>query len=228
MTLAKLKISKVNKNESTGDFSVSQSSSDIFTCQFNPENFKIAKKNRWEPATSTGQDSAALAFNGGEPQNMTIALTFDSTDTGNPVFNQYSTLRKLSRVDANNTNRTTQLGAPSWVMVQWGSYMGFVAVITSLDEEYTFFKPDGTPLRAKVSVSLRQVAEESAVSPQNPTSRSEPRRTWVVQEGQRIDWIAYTEYGDSSAWRLIAEENHIDDPFNLRAGQVLRLPAERR
>lgn len=226
MTLAKLKISKVNKNDSTGDFSVSQSSSDIFTCQFNPENFRIGKKNVWKSATSTGQDSSALAFSGGQPQDMTIALTFDSTDTGDPVFNQYATLRKLSRVDTNTRNSTTQLGAPSWVMVQWGSYMGFVAVITALDEEYTFFKPDGTPLRAKVSVSLRQVAEDTSMSPQNPTSRSEPRRTWIVQEGQRIDWIAYTEYGDASAWRLIADENRIEDPFNLQAGQVLRIPAK--
>ena len=227
MALAKLKISKVNKNESTGDVSVSQSSADIFTCQFNPENFKIGKKNKWESADLSGQDMSGLVFKGGEPQSMTISLTFDSTDTGDAVIDKYSTLRKLSRVDSATINSTTSLGSPSWVMVQWGSYMGFVAVITGLDEEYTFFKPNGTPLRAKVSVSLRQVAEESSVSPQNPTSRSEPRRTWVVQEGQRLDWIAYMEYGDSSAWRKIANENGINDPFNLRPGMVLRLPGGR-
>lgn len=227
MTLAKLKISKVTKNDSTGDMSVSQSSSDVFTCQFNPENFKLAKKNKWVPGTTTGQDTSALVFSGGQPQSMSIVLTFDSTHTGDPVMDQYSTLRKLSRVDTSTRNRTTALGSPSWVMVQWGSYMGFVAVIEGLDEEYTFFKPDGTPLRAKVTISLRQVADETAVSAQNPTSRSEPRRTWVVQEGQRLDWIAYQEYGDTGAWRLIADENGIDDPFNLRAGQVLRLPSER-
>lgn len=224
MSLAKLKISKVEKT-GPGNYSVSQSSSDVFTCQFNPENFKISKKNNWGTSTTTGKDTSALAFSGGEPQNMTIALTFDSTDTGAPVFNLYATLRKLSKVDNSRKNRTTKLGSPSWVMVQWGSFMGFVAVITGLDEEYTFFKPNGTPLRAKVSVGLRQVAEESAVQPQNPTSRSEPRRTWIVQEGQRLDWIAFSEYGDSSAWRVIAEENGIDDPFSLRAGQILRLPA---
>lgn len=222
--LSKLKISKITNKGSTGNFSVSTSSSDTFTCQFNPESFKLTKTNKWKSTETTGQDMSKVAFSGGDGQKMSIMLTFDTTSTGDPVFEKYAVLYDLGCVDPDSLDTTTQLGEPPWVMVQWGSYIGFAAVIESLVEDYTMFKPDGTPIRAKVTIALKQVADNASMGGQNPTSRSEPRRTWVVQEGQRLDWIAYNEYGESSAWRVIAEENGLDDPFLLKAGQVLRIP----
>jgi len=224
MTLAKLKIAKITNKAATGNFQVSQAATDVFTVQFNPESFRLSKDNGWEFSKATGKDMPELVFTGGQPQSMDIQLTFDTTSTGDPVFEKYSVLRTLAKVDSTALNTTTGLGEPPWVMVQWGSYIGFAAVISGLAEEYTMFKPDGTPIRAKVTVSLRQVASDAQLAGQNPTSRTEPRKTWVVQQGQRLDWIAHMEYGDSSKWRRIAEANGIEDPLALTAGQVLLLP----
>ncbi len=224
MALAKLKFTKMIKDDAEGACHASTSSADIFTCQFNPETFNLFKKNSFQPAKTTGTDVAKTAFTGGEPQNMDIALTFDTTSTGDPVFEKYEVLRKLSQVDRSALNQTTQQGEPPWVMVQWGTYIGFIAVITGLDEQYVLFTPDGTPLRAKVTVHLQQVKDDNDMGSQNPSTRTLPRRTWVVEQGQRLDWIAHQEYGNSAAWRDIAEINGIDNPMELRAGQVLVLP----
>ncbi|MCL5995669.1 MAG: peptidase M23, partial [Chloroflexi bacterium] len=85
----------------------------------------------------------------------------------------------------------------------------------------TMFKPDGTPVRAKVNVTFKQVDQQPGA--QNPTTRSEPRKIWVVHEGQTLDWIAYQEYGDPACWRHIAETNGRPDPMQLRPVQVLQL-----
>lgn len=224
----RLKIKKI-VDKSAATLSPTSNAADIFECQFNPKTFTVSKGNDYDvPSAGQGRDISQLQFKGGKPQSMTIKLTFDSTDTGSPVVDLYATLRRLSKVDTSALDATTQLGEPPWVMVQWGSYIGFAAVITDLSEEYTFFKPDGTPLRSNVSVTLQQVSENVSSGAQNPTSRSEPRRTWVVEEGQRLDWIAYQEYGDSNAWRHIAEVNGLDDPHDLRSGQVLKLTPRRR
>lgn len=223
MTLAKLTITQVaDKNAAT--LSGSTSASDKFTCQFNPQKFVVLKGNDYaETPAGQGNDLANLHFVGGKNQGMDITLEFDSTETGDPVFNLYSTLRKFTIVDSTKKDEVTQLAEPPWVIVQWGSYIGFVAVVSSLKETYTYFKPDGTPLRATVEVSLKQVSKDTSGGAQNPTSRSEPRRTWIVEEGQRLDWIAFQEYGDSGAWRHIAEVNGLDNPFALHSGQVLKL-----
>ena len=44
----------------------------------------------------------------------------------------------------------------------------------------------------------------------------------------KLDLIAYEEYNDSRYWRLLAEANHLDDPFSLQDGQVLVIPQSER
>ena len=43
---------------------------------------------------------------------------------------------------------------PNYVQVQWGKNINFNSVLKSFDTTYTLFRPDGTPLRAKISLSL--------------------------------------------------------------------------
>ena len=48
-------------------------------------------------------------------------------------------------------------------------------------------------------------------------------KQWTVRDGDTIDWIAFTEYGDSNMWRYIADLNGLDDPGHLRPGQKLSI-----
>lgn len=47
---------------------------------------------------------------------------------------------------------------------------------------------------------------------------------YVVSHGDDLIRIAASVYGDMSVWREIAALNGIRDPWNLRLGQVIRLP----
>ncbi|OQY24153.1 MAG: hypothetical protein DRJ03_26780 [Chloroflexi bacterium] len=104
----------------------------------------------------------------------------------------------------------------------WGSF-SFVAVIPSVSVTFTMFLPSGAPVRATAKVDLIQIEDPFEQPPQNPTSRSVPRKVWVVKAGQRLDWIAYKEFGSAAMWRYIAQTNNLDNPWDLRAGQVLNL-----
>lgn len=223
MTVSKLTIAKV-ADKRAPTLAASSSAADIFTCQFNPTEFVLDKAIKYQSSRAgQGADLARLAFVGGANQTMEMKLVFDSTDTGEAVFNLYTLLRKFAEVDTAALDQQTRLGEPPWVIVQWGTFISFVCIVEKLVERYTYFHPNGTPLRAEVSLTLKQVSKSTSSARQNPTSESEPRRTWIVEEGQRLDWIAFQEYGDSSAWRHIAEVNGIHNPFELRSGQVLKL-----
>jgi hypothetical protein len=41
---------------------------------------------------------------------------------------------------------------------------------------------------------------------------------------ERLDEIAHRLYGDCRFWRLIAGFNNIDNPLQLAAGRLLRIP----
>ncbi len=113
---------------------------------------------------------------------------------------------------------------PPLVMFSWGVILSKMSYIEELDIEYTMFRADGTPLRAEVDLTLTEYdISWMAALPMNPTSMTEARKTWVVTEGQTLDWIAYQEYGNSVHWRHIAQVNNLTNPRDLRSGQILKL-----
>jgi nucleoid-associated protein YgaU len=152
---------------------------------------------------------------------LSIELLFDTTKSGDDVRRSYFDLIKISMVKPSDND--DHKGEPRQVVVQWGKFISYVAVIESINQVFSFFLPNGTPLRANVTVSLREVLDEAELPPQNPTSRSEVRRTWVVEKGQRIEWIAHRAYGTTSAWRHLAEVNGLLNPAVLRPGQILKI-----
>lgn len=222
--LTKLKISKITNKGAPGTLKVSTAAADVFTCQFNPSEITINKGIRWVTANAAGTNTSNEAFAGGESKQMTLKFEFDSTDTGTTVTDKYKTLYKFLMVDSAAADQTTQLGEPPWVQVQWGTLISFTAVVSNLQETFTFFKPDGTPLRAKVDLTIKQIYDDTQLAGTNPTTRTEARRTWIVQQGDRLDLIAYQEYGSAAAWRHIAACNDIANPLALTAGSILVLP----
>jgi nucleoid-associated protein YgaU len=74
-------------------------------------------------------------------------------------------------------------------------------------------------------VSFQQVVESGLRPPQNPTSGGVGgSREWTVKDGDSLASIAYAEYGDSNAWRPIADVNRLTQVRRLRPGTVLEIP----
>jgi hypothetical protein len=194
----------------------------VVVFHFNPDSISLGKRVSWKSTTTTGGDVSDSQYGGGEAPMLDLKdLVFDTTDTGKDVRDTYRLLVELSEIDPDTVDSNTGKGTPAKCRFEWGSFLSFTAVITNLAQTFTMFKPDGTPLRAKVSVTLKQVPEN--LQAQNPTSRSEARKIWVVQEGQTLDWIAYQEYGNAAHWRHIAETNDLMNPRDLYPGQRLKL-----
>ena len=191
------------------------------TCQFNPKDFTIARKIKWEEHTVKGKEAPEMEFAGGEPQDLTVKLLFDTTDTGKNVRDSYKALLQMAEIDEKKKNQSTRKSEPPECKFQWGTFLSFTGVIISISENFIFFKSDGTPLRAWVTVTFSETATKK--KGQNPTTRAEARRVWVVHEGETLSWIAFQEYGDSAQWRHIAETNQLDNPMDLKPGQVLKL-----
>lgn len=118
--------------------------------------------------------------------------------------------------------------SPPFVKFIWGKIVLFTAVVEKVEISYTFFSPDGYPIRAKASVGFVQNdllgLSDDLIPAQNPTSRTDARKTRIAHRGQRLDQIAHEEYGDARHWRTLAEANGMDDPNDLQDGQLLVIP----
>jgi hypothetical protein len=223
MGLLKLKITPLKENVTKYERDKKLDDGNAVECQFNPESISMSKNNRYSCRLDIGDSTPEVDFSGGESGSMSLELVFDSTDTGDDVRELYSNLITIALIKPSG-NKDGK-GEPRQVVVQWGSFMSYVAVIQSISQNFTFFAEDGTPLRANVSVSLKEIVDDSdtTLAGTNPTSRTEARRTWVVEKGQRIEWIAYNVFGMTSAWRHLADTNNLLNPTALRPGQILKI-----
>lgn len=192
-------------------------------CQFNPQTLVISKTATWQSELQAERDSPQLTFSGGAAATFSLDLFFDTTTLGNidvRVFTNSLLLLTMRGAGAPNQQKSR----PPVVGFIWGRLHLFRAIVEGVTISYIMFLKNGTPVRARANVSFKQYTEDMGA--QNPTSRTDPRKTYVVQPGDRLDTIAYHELGAADRWRAIAEANDLADPLNLRPGQVLKIPLE--
>lgn len=210
---------------------VSVESGDRVKCLFNPKEYTFSKQNNWKDQ-QTGNNVPQIEFGGGQPASLQMELFFDTYaqakagGTPKDVRKEYTDkIWKLMIVDPKLVDAKNKKGRPPKVIFQWGQTWLFKAVIASITQKFTMFIHDGTPVRATLNVTFRQVEDEGALAKQNPTSGGTGgERLWTVSEGDTLGWIAHKEYGDTTKWRQIAEANRLSRVRRLPAGLVLVIP----
>jgi hypothetical protein len=112
---------------------------------------------------------------------------------------------------------------------QWGDFrlqnQPIIKVtLASVTINYDRFTASGQPVRATATIQLAQ--ENPGTEGQNPTSGGLPnRRGHMLTNGETLPGIALAKYGSPARWRLLAEENRLDDPLRVRPGAVLYVPS---
>lgn len=193
-------------------------------CMFNPHEYTITKQNRYELAETKGKNIPRIRFKQGGAQTLTLRLLFDTYGEGTDVRTYTAPLWQMMMIDQDETNQRTGKGEPPHCIFRWGRFE-FEAVITKMTQKPTLFLRDGTPVRTVVDITLQQVIDEEEHEGQNPTSGGGVApKTRILYAGDRLDLIAWEEYGDCTKWRLLAAANDINDPLHLRPGQVLIVP----
>ena len=215
--LVPAKIYEVDKNgKPIGSLSVD--------CMFNPFEYSVSKTNSFTENSKNQGDVPQTEFSKAGSQTLKLNLVFDTFETGADVSKITRELWKFMMTKEKTGGRQNKKNSPPQVAFKWG-YFEFVSYITNMTQKFTLFKPDGTPVRAKVDVTFTQFVDREDYTNQNPTSGGgDIERVWSVVAGDRLDAIAFEVYGDTSSWRVIAERNKIRDPLALRSGQSLIIP----
>jgi nucleoid-associated protein YgaU len=189
----------------------------VIPLKFNPTEYQIQKANNFAEIAIPGLETPPIQFIRGASAKLTAEVLVDTSDTLEDVRDKYvNKLRGLM-----NLNR--ELHAPPIVAFTWDQQV-FRGVLDSLNVTYTLFTSDGRPLRAKLSISMKEYRPVKIQVKGNPTSSPDFDKTYVVQRGDTLSGIAFAVYRDSSAWRDIALNNDIRDPRAIEPGTVLELP----
>jgi contractile injection system tube protein len=188
-----------------------------FNALFNPTDYTVAKANQIAEAAVPGLEAPILQYVHGNTRTLDMELYFDTYEEGTDVRSATDKVYNLLLIDPSTH-------APPICDIAWGQFK-FHGVVDHVSGKFTLFLPNGTPVRATLSVSFKEFIDVDALVRVQPTQSADHRKTRVVKSGDRIDNIANEEYGDPGQWRPIAEANDMDDPDQLEPGHVLIIPA---
>lgn len=194
-------------------------------CMFNPTEYRLSQTLNVTRNQTPATDGGTPEFSGTNAMTLTTQLFFDDFSSADGDVTPKIT-RLLGWTRPTQASRDKKKPCPPLVSFKWGGNPqldDFSGYLKSVVVNYTVFRKDGTPVQAKVDITIEGQPEE--IGGQNPTSHSiNSRRVHTMIEGDTLQSVAYKELGKAAYWRAIAELNGIDDPLRLSAGTVLLVP----
>ena len=188
---------------------------DEIEVHFYPTEYSLDKSNEYANINIPGLESPLLQFVRGGLETLTMDLFFDTYEKREDVRDHTKKITDLLKIDSD-------LHAPPILRVIW-SGLNFICVLSKVGKKFTMFLPDGTPVRATLSVTFNEYRSE--LSEKETTLHSRDRtKHYILKQGDSLWLIAAKEYGDPMMWRAIAEVNKIENPRMIEVGKEIVIP----
>ncbi len=150
----------------------SDGSLDVMDVQFNPTEFSLDKGAQLAEIDIPGLDSPLLQFVRGQNEKLTVDLFFDTTETGTGAgATSVTTLtdRLYSLVKIEPAGHAPPICTFIWNASFPGADLPasagnqrrnhFQCVVESIKQKFTFFSPEGVPLRATLGAVAARVQD---------------------------------------------------------------------
>jgi len=206
-----------------------------FEVTINPENYSRTYGRRYsgteeeggKDKSAIGKSAAITKFSRPTPEKLSFSIVLDGTGVvpdavGVKVADQVLQLRKTAYDFVGDEHE------PAPVKIVWGAGLDeFYGRLTDLTVDYTLFKSDGTPLRAKIKLDFVQAMTEREES--SLAKRKSPDMTHVirVREGDTLPLLCQRVYKDDSKYLAVARLNDLDTFRDLKPNTLLRFPPMR-
>ncbi|WP_033327252.1 LysM peptidoglycan-binding domain-containing protein [Streptomyces yerevanensis] len=201
----------------------SPSATPLLKLPINPTEYAVSKGVNYQEIEVLHLDSPPLQYLRGGARILKLDALVDTSEAPKgPARNvQTEYLDAFQKL----TLREPKAHMPPVVTFKWGSNPEFTGVIESLAITYVLFDREGTPTRAKVSLSLKEFTAPKTQQQRTPTSSPTVPKVWTVRRGDTLSSIAAAVYRDSGRWRELASANGLADPRALTPGTALVVPA---
>lgn len=210
-----------------------ESGSKTIAVLFNPSEYQLTDGASYAEKKVPGLDGPIIQYISGEATELSVSLFLDTYVPGGSSMlsavpglggNSSTDVSAITKEIARSTSIVGSLHRPPKVTFQWGS-LNFEGVITKVSHTYTMFTESGMPVRAKVNLTFKSLISPEDSKRKSPFESPDRTKYRTVMEGTQLWNLAYAEYGDPEMWKMIARENGIMNPLDIRPGQVVRLPA---
>ncbi len=191
-----------------------------FEVMFNPNAYSLKYSVEYDKEQAKGASAHDKRYASSKAQDFSLQFTLDGTGASGPkveVADKVKAFLDTCYTYDGKIHRTRYL------RIIWGTLL-FDCVFKSADVNYTLFKPNGHPLRAKISATFNgYVHAEKMVAEQRKASPDVTHVHRVVGR-ESLPLLCHRYYGDQRHYLRVAAFNGLKNFRWLEPGQRISFP----
>lgn len=212
--LVKFKIEAFREEDYSG------SPVDTFEVMFNPNNYARKYEVEYHERQGAGDTGSPQVYGKIKPQEYNFEFLFDGTGAAADQVDVHEKIKHFLEVTGKNDG---DIHRPRYLKLTWGKLL-VKCVLKSAEISYVLFKPDGSPLRAKLRALFSENIEDTLRVAEEGNNSPDLTHVRTVQEGDTLPLMAHRIYGDPGYYLQIAEINELKNYRRLETGQRLFFP----
>lgn len=192
----------------------------VFTAMINPEQIKHTRTMEIREKNVGNTAGPVTQYESFGTEALDFELYFDNTGVIPGSMPVDLAIAQLSSVIYEFKG---QIHKPNYLLVTWAGFV-FRCQLKSFNVDYTLFKPDGTPLRAKVALSFTQHKDPEQTEAEGNKNSPDLTHVKTVREGDSLPLLCKDVYGKMDYYIQVAEHNGLTNFRELQIGETLEFP----
>jgi hypothetical protein len=195
---------------------------DPYSVMINPDSIKWNRNIEYNTEQAQDSSSASQRYKNTPSDKLNFDIVIDCTGIVDAARTNMKT--ELAALEAIVFTYNGKIHRPNYVKVQWGKDFIFKGVLLSFDTSYTLFKPDGSPLRAKISLGFTQYISPKTVQKKDDKKSPDVTHLVDVVEGMALPQLCQQVWYDEFYYVQVAKYNGLDKFRNLENVEQLIFP----
>lgn len=214
---------------------------DAYVVQVNPKSYTLNHALTYAELQGQGNSGRDAVYSKSEPTTLEFSFLFDGTGIIPPPSplgdvplvgaiasafaddEEFDVMQEIDKFDRVVYAHDGDEHRPKKIQLTWGTLV-FPCALTSLNYQFTLFKPDGRPLRAQANCSFQEALSDAQRELIENNSSPDLTHIREVREGDSLPLISHRIYGDPKYYIEVARVNKLVNFRSIRAGSRLRLP----
>lgn len=191
-----------------------------FTAFINPNEITLAYEMEYDSAQGSGTTNSRMNFKKMKPGDMSLTFFIDGTGANGRAADVQQQVERFQTVTGYNGN----IHRPNYLKVVWGTLQVKRCVLKSASIAYKLFKPDGVPLRAVITATFTDNADDQTRVAMAQDQSPDLTHVRMVKAGDTLPGLCHRIYGDPAYYLDVARANGIDDFRRLVPGTKIFFP----
>lgn len=193
-----------------------------YSVMINPDSLKWNRRVEYNEQQTPDTSSPSQKYKNTPSDTLGFDIVIDCTGVVDPKRTDMAA--EISALEKIVFTYNGKIHRPNYVKIQWGQNLTFKGVLVSFDTSYTFFKPDGSPLRAKISLSFNQYISPGTVKKLDQQESPDVTHLVTVVEGMTLPQLCQNVWKDDSYYVQVARYNDLNKFRDLAGIDKLIFP----